>query len=140
MSAEAIVFWTTFTDSSHTDPCTTVSPALQGASAADLAAAMASNYGMQLVSGPTDVAVGGRAAVQITQIVHEDLGCDPGYFFSWQPFTLGAHWTDTNAGDTIKTWIVDVDGTLFVIEAETSAAGQDIDEQILQIVDSMRFE
>ena len=115
--AEAIVLLTTFPGSSHTDPCTTLNPALGGATAADLAAAVASNYGMQLVSGPTDVTVGGRAAVQITQIVHEDLGCDPGYFFSWKPFDLGAFWMATNAGYTINTWVVDVEGTLFVIEA-----------------------
>jgi hypothetical protein len=45
------------------------------------------------------------------------------------------------AGDTIRVWIVDVDGTPFVIEAETRPnAGPEVEQEIQQFVESVRFE
>ena len=52
--------------------------------AADLATAAATAPGTELVTGPTDVTVGGHAAKHVVLTVREDLGCDPGYFFTWQ--------------------------------------------------------
>ena len=34
-------------------------------------------------AGPEDVTVGGRPAKHLVVRVREDLGCDPGYFFTW---------------------------------------------------------
>ena len=53
----------------------------------------------------------------------------------------GALWDRNYPGDTIKVWIVDVDGTRLFIAGETHTdASPDIWEEIQQIVDSIRFD
>jgi hypothetical protein len=136
-SAAAVIFWNTLPSDENADPCAP----LPGASAADIAAAAASAPGTELVAGPSDVTVGGQAAKHVVLTVREDAGCDPGFFFTWPPQDGGAPWLGTVLGDTIRVWIVDVDGTHFVIEAETrSEVGSDLDQEIQQFVDSIRFE
>jgi hypothetical protein len=94
--------------------------------------------------------VGGRAAKHVVVIVRNDVGCDPGFFYNWKAQTGGALWVRTELGDTIRMWIVEVDGTLLFIAGEThrdvrpgealTEAGQArIEEEIQQIVDSIRF-
>jgi hypothetical protein len=135
--AEAIIFWKTLPSDENADPCVT----LPGASAADSAAAVASAPGTELVAGPSDVTVGGRAAKHVVVRVREDVGCDPGFFFTWTPPDGGAFWLDTLPGDTIRVWIVDVDGTHFVIEAETRPnAGPEVEQEIQEFIESIRFE
>lgn len=122
--AEAVIFWTSFPAGGEAAPCTAVvSPAI-GRSTDALARAMARAPGTKLVKGPTRVTVGGRPAKHVVLTVRRDLGCDPGFFFSWRPSApdgecWGACWLDTNVGDTISVWIVDVHGKRLVIEAET---------------------
>ncbi len=77
--AEAIIFWNTLPSAENADRCAP----LVGASIADLAAAVASAPGTELVAGPSDVTVGGRAAKHVVVRVREDVGCDPGFFFTW---------------------------------------------------------
>jgi len=157
--AEVMILWTTFPDSQHARPCLLDLPA--GASGADLAAAVATAPGTQLVSGPSDVMVGGRPAKQVVLTVVSqwdeegmpsdwEPGCDPAYFFGWEPHDSGAFWLETVPGDTIRVGIVDVGGKLLFIEAETVAdAGAPtegriealpVDAWIQDIVDSIRFE
>jgi len=121
--AEAVIFWTSFPAGGEAAPCTAVvSPAI-GRSTAALARAVARAPGTKLVKGPTRVTIGGRPAKRVVLRVREDLGCDPGFFFTWPhdwaTFGWGAFWLDTNVGDTISVWIVDVDRKRLVIEAET---------------------
>ncbi len=72
--------------------------------------------------------------------VREDLGCDPGFFYTWQDLEWGALWPDTRPGDTIRVWIVEVDGTRLFIAGETNTdAGPELEQEIEQIVDSIRF-
>jgi hypothetical protein len=85
--------------------------------------------------------VGGRAAKHAVVRVREEVGCDPGFFFTWPPPDGGAFWLDTVPGDTIRVWIVDVNGTQFVIEAETRPnAGSAVEREIQQFIESVRFE
>jgi hypothetical protein len=52
----------------------------------------------------------------------------------------GALWLWTPVGVTIDVWIVDVDGTRLFIEAETTRqAGSELEQEIQQIVGSIRF-
>jgi hypothetical protein len=135
--AEATIFWKTLPSAENADRCAP----LPGRSLADLAAAVASAPGTELVAGPSDVTVGGRAAKHVAVRVREDVGCDPGFFFTWPASDGGAFWLETMAGDTIRVWIVDVDGTPFVIEAETRPnAGPEVEQEIQQFVESVRFE
>jgi len=140
--AEAVIFWTSFPDGAYAYPCAHLllgDPI--GPSAADLAAAVSTARGTELVVGPSDVTVGGRAAQHVVLTVREDAGCDPGYFFAWREDFGGAFWAATEVGDTIRVWIVDFDGKRLVIEAETNKdANSALEREIQQIVESIRFD
>jgi hypothetical protein len=144
--AEAVIFWAGFHGGGKATPCAKVlSPAPRG-STADLAAALARAPGTKILSGPTRVSIGGRPATHMVLTVRKDVGCDPGFFFTWRPRAphgecWGACWLASNAGDTIRVWIVDVDGKRLLIEAETAKqAGHDVEKEIAKIVGSIRFD
>ena len=139
--AEGIIFWTSFPDGRDHDPCATLLRPQVGPSAVDLAAAVSTAPGTMLVAGPSDVTIGGHPAKHVVLTVREDVGCHPGFFFTWEPpFRGGAMWDTTEVGDTIRIWIVDVEGTRLFIEAETHKdAGLGLKREIQRIVESIRF-
>jgi hypothetical protein len=143
--AEAIIFWTTFPDGDNYIPCMDLLGSA-GPSVADLAAAVSTVPGTDVVSGPTDVTVGGRPAKHVSlfvtySVLDNSSVCYPGFFFSWTPDDEGAMWDSTLPGDTIRVWMVDVDGARLFIEAVTHFnAGPDVELEIQQIVDSIAFE
>jgi hypothetical protein len=151
-AAEAVIFWTGFRDRREAAPCAKLlSPAVVGRSTADLASAVARAPGTKLVAGPKRDTVGGRPAQHVVLRVRRDLGCDPGYFFTWRTQCWGACWIRTDASDTIMMWIVDVRGTRLLIEAVTkerhattkepvaSAELKKVEQEIAKIVGSIRF-
>jgi len=139
-AAEAIIFWTGFPDGDHADRCSRLLGPSVGSSTADLAAAVSTAPGTELVTGPSDVTVGGRPAKQLVLTVRDDVGCDPGFFYAWNDVEAGALWTTTGVGSTIRIWIVDVDGThLFIEAATTKQAGSGLEKEIHRIVRSIRF-
>ena len=139
--AEAIVFWTSFPDGARADLCANLLSPSVGPSAADLVSALAMAPGTDLVDGPSDVTVGGHLAKYVVLTVRQDVGCDPGYFYAWDSKCFGPCWVKTNVGDTIRIWVVDVDGVRLFIEAETTEqAGSGLEQEIQQIVGSIRFE
>lgn len=138
--AEAILRWTTYPRSRYVDPCPGLLRASFGPSVAGLAGAVAAAPGVEVVTGPTDVFVGGHPAKHVVVTVRDDIGCDPGYFYTYEPVHWGAMWEQTDVGDRISVWLVDVNGTLFVIEGETHGAAPLANEEIRQMVDSIRFE
>lgn len=139
--AEAILFWTSFPDGDYADPCVRLLSPPVGRSAADLAAAVSTAPGTKLVTGPSNVTLGGRPAKHVALTVREKVGCDPGFFYSWRDVNGGALWPTTGVGDTIRVWIVDMDGTRLFIEAETTQqAVGGLAEEVQQIVESIRFE
>jgi hypothetical protein len=142
--AEAMIFWTSFPDGDHADPCDNLlhpRGGPPGPSAAGLAAAVAEAPGTDLVEGPSDDTLGGRAAKHVVLTVREELRCDPGFFYMWKDVEAGALWPHTAVGVTIDVWIVDVSGTRLFIEAETTRqAGRELEREVQQIVGSIRFE
>jgi hypothetical protein len=139
--AEAIIFWASFPVGDTADPCAYLLSSPVGSSVADLAAAVATAPGTELIRGPSDVTVDGYPAKHVVITVRRDAGCDPGYFYKWQDIEGGALWPMTKAADTIRVWIVDVNGTLLFIEAETTnQASPDLEQEIHQIVESIRFD
>jgi hypothetical protein len=156
--AEAVVFWTAFPGGVNTGPCHNL---LTQPIAADLAAVMATAPGTDLVTGPSEVTLGGHEAKHVVVTVREDRGCDPGYFFTWPDECWGTCWIMTQVGDTIGVWVVDVDGRRLVIETETTRQGvwvvdqdgtrhfveettelsdAELELEVQQIVQSIRFE
>ncbi len=141
--AEAMIFWTGFPDGGDAGaaPCGALLRGDVYPTAASVAAAVSIASGTELVAGPSDVTVGGLPAKHVVVTVREDLGCDPGYFYTWQDVWWGALWPETRAGDTIQVWIVDVGGTLLFIEAETNPdASPTLVNEVEQIIGSIRFD
>lgn len=139
--AEAIIFWTSFPDGDYADPCARLLSPPVGSSAGDLAAAVSTAPGTKLVTGPSNVTLGGRPAKHVALTVREKVGCDPGFFYTWRDVNGGALWPTTGVGDTIRVWIVDVDGTRLFIEAETTKqAVGGLEQEVQQIVESISFE
>jgi hypothetical protein len=140
-AADAIIYWTSFPDGDYADPCARLLSPPIGPSAADLAAAVSTAPGTKLIKGPSDVTLGGRPAKHVVLTVRENVGCDPGFFDTWRDVFGGALWPTTGVGDTIRVWIVDVEGTRLFIEAETTEqATSGLEQEIQQIVESIRFD
>ena len=71
-------------DGAIAQPCAILLDRVVRPTAADLSAAVATAPGTELVVGPSDVTVGGRAAKHVELIVREHRGCDPGFFYTWR--------------------------------------------------------
>lgn len=140
-SAEGIIYWTSFPDGDYADPCARLLSQSTGASPAKLATAVARAPGTRLVKGPADVTLGGRPAKHVVVTVRKKVGCDPGFFFTWRAVSGGTLWTKTGVGDTIRVWIVTVNGTrLFIAAATNEQATPDLKNEIQQVVESIRFD
>jgi Tol biopolymer transport system component len=157
-AAEVVIYWTAFPARGEVAACpTVVNPGRRGQSIDELADALARVPGTELVSSPTRVRVGNRPATYLELVVREDRGCDPGFFFTWHDDRSGAFWDKTRAGARVRAWIIDVDGKLVVLVAETLEHGyrtrgfnyhppppeqdlQKVGREIEQIVQSIRFD
>lgn len=131
----------------YSDPCakTPLSPP-PGPSAEDLAVAISTAHGTNATE-PSDVTVGGRPAKHMVLAVPEGIDCDP-HFYLWYDAcggvpsdAEGCYRYATELGDTIRVWIVDVDGARLFIQADTrKGASPEVEQEIQQIVDSIQFE
>lgn len=107
----------------------------------ELVTAMSEVPGTDLVMGPVDVAVGGLPARHLVLYLREDVGCDPGFFFTYPNLHEGALWPETVPGDTIRVWVIEVDDAIVVFEGRTHAdAGPGLEQQVEEIIDSIQFE
>jgi hypothetical protein len=120
------------------DPCTrTAGPTLQ--TATELANAVASLPGTDLVTAPEDVTVGGHPAKHVVIKVRDDIECAPSSFYMWG--VGGVFRFATALGETNRVWIVDLNGTRFWFEAETfEGASPELEQEIQAMVDSIQFE
>jgi hypothetical protein len=143
--AEAIIYWTSFPHGDYADPCARLMGRSVGRSAADLAAAVSTAPGTKRLMGPSDVNLGGHPAKYVVLKIRKNVGCDPGFFYSWKDVYGGALWTTTDVGDTIRVWIVAVGGTRLFIAAATSEhdraehANARLKRTVKHIVESIRF-
>jgi hypothetical protein len=136
--AEAIIYWTSFPHGDYADPCDGLLDRSVGRSVGDLVAAVSTAPGTKLVKGLSDVTLGGHPAKYVVLTVRKNVGCDPGFFFTWRTGWGGAFWRTTDVGDTIRVWVVPIGGTRLVIAAETRG-GALLEQEIQQIVESIRF-
>jgi hypothetical protein len=141
-AAEALIFWAGLEGGGVVAPCVGVLPSTANRSLDGLADAVASAPGTKLAGGPWRVTVGGRAARRIVLRVQKNLGCQPGFLFTWPhdppSFWWGAFWPNTDVGDSIRVWIVDVGGKRLFFEALTKPA-HGIEQEIGGIIRSIRF-
>lgn len=137
--AEAIIYWTNLAEGAYADPCGQWWGSPVG-SLADFAIAASRIPGTDLVTAPSNVTVGGYAAKHVVFTVREDVGCDPGFLYTWKDVRMGAFWPGTAVGDTINIWLVRLRGQVLYIEGDASTlAGPDLEREIQQIVGSIRF-
>ncbi len=137
--AEGIIFWAGVPDDPFAVPCAPLDGPPIG-SVGDVAAVVSTAPGTELVSGPSGATVGGRPAGHAVVIVREDVGCDPGFLYNWKARNGGALWVRSELGDTIRVWIVDVDGKRLFIGGETREdASPRLEQEVQQIVDSIEF-
>jgi hypothetical protein len=138
--AEAIIYWTSFPNGDYADACDRLLAPSIGRSAANLAAAVSRAPGTKLVKGPSNVSLGGLPATHVALTVRKNVGCDPGFFYTWREVVGGALWQTTGVGDTIRVWIVAVGGTrLFIAAATTEEANSRLRREVIRIVESIRF-
>ena len=137
----SLLFWDANPIGVFADPCAEKKAPPAGPSAADLASAVSTLPGALLVTGPTDVTVGGYPAQQVVLTVPEEAACDAEgqEFHLW--YTPGDQRFISAPGATMRVWIIDVDGTIVWIDGETyKGAGPGPGEEIQQIIDSIQFE
>lgn len=142
--AEAMIFWARFPRGEFAQACPYVATS-NVSTAAELASVLATDLdGPDLVSGPSEVTVGGLPAQKVVLFVRdfERRACGPGLFYTWdgEDQRRGAMWGDGVLGDTVTVWVVDVYGTLFVIGGQTHLnASAGLVQELDQIVDSISF-
>jgi hypothetical protein len=140
-SAEAIIYWTSFPDGDYADWCARLLSPSAGASAAKLATAVSRAPGTKLVTGPSNLTLGGRPAKHVVLTVRKNVGCEPGFFYRWEDVSGGTLWPRTGVGATIRVWIVTVNKTrLFIAAATNKQATPGLKKEISQIVESIRFD
>jgi hypothetical protein len=135
-----LFFWSSAPDGVFADPCSaTQGPPLS--SNAELASAVASIPGTVLVSGPTDVTVGGRPAKHVVLTVPDDIACGVDDFELWYAEGIAGGRYASRLGNTIRVWIIDAEpGTRVWIDAETPAdASPESEAEIQQVIDSIEF-
>lgn len=142
-SAEAVVYWTGFPDGDWADLCTPLRELPNDTSPVDLADAISTAPGIDLVSGPSSVNLGRVRATKLILTVHDDQGCDPGYFYTWRFVMGGSFWPTSQEGDTMTVLIVPVDESnhsVVIVGESMSTANPTLTRELQQIVESTRFE
>lgn len=138
------IFWPlSAPDNVFSDPCSqTLANPPPGGSAAELATAVATIPGVTLVSGPSEVRVGGHPAQYVVLTFTNDIGCAPDHFYLWEDYdTPDAARYATEVGETLSVWIIDVNGTIVWIDGETFLnSGPEAEQELQDIVNSIQFE
>jgi hypothetical protein len=105
-----------------------------------LVAAMADVPGVEIVSGPSDVTLGGLPAASIELAVPDEADCAPESLWLWYDKSGAWRWA-TALGDRIRIWIVDVGDARLVIEAETrKTPSARTRGEVDAIIESIHFE
>jgi len=140
--AAGFIFWTETPDGVYTDPCGQVQGPPVAKTASALAEAASKVPGIQVISGPTSVAVGGYPAQKLVIKVPGNAPCKagPNGFHLWYSQVAGGRWA-TTLDSTIYTWIIDADGAIIWIDGETyKDASPATVQEVNQIGDSIQFE
>ena len=140
-AADAVLLQFGHVDGVYADPCG-AQPGTRTTLAEVLASDVASLPGVDVLTPPTDVTVGGFPAQYVVIRVRDDIPCAAGAFRMW--YDLPAENEDprfaTAAGQTNRIWILDMDGSHLWIEAETyEGADPDLAEEVQRIVESIRI-
>jgi hypothetical protein len=145
--AEAMIYWSGFPGGGYLDPsgryahpCVRLLSPPVGPSTADLATAITTAPGVQLLAGPSDDRVGGYPARRLMLAVRDRSLCDPGVFYYWQDELGGPLLPRTPVGSTLRVWILRVAGMrLFIGAVTTPQASPDLEQEVERIIQSIHF-
>jgi hypothetical protein len=136
------IVWGDDADGIFSDPCAQEEAPPVGPSALELATAIGSVPGVELVSGPSEITIDGRSGVEVEVRIPDTLPCKPNSFYLWYDTTIpGNARYATDYGMTIHVWILEVDGHRVQLDAETYAgAKRAIRNEVGAIANSIEFE
>jgi hypothetical protein len=134
-------------DSVFSSQCTDKTKVHPGASIDALVNALEDQQ-RRVVTKPVDIVHDGAHGVQLELRVSNNIdisACDGGYFDSWtgakDSTNAGCCRWQQGAGQVDRLWILDVDGTRLVVDANYMPTADAADRrQLFDVVDSIRFE
>ena len=126
-------------DGVASDPCSR-EPAPVATSVAELADDVATIPGIDVVTAPEDVVIGGRPGKHVVIQVPADIGCPARQFYLWADH--GIFRFATALEQTNYVWIVELEGGgHFWIEAETyKGSTKALEQEIQSMIDSIEFD
>jgi len=136
------IVWQDDADGVFSDPCTSTQAPPAGPTAADMANAIAGMSSIELVSGPEAVTIGGKPAQRVVVRMPDPLPCRYDQFYLWYDTTVrdNARYA-SGAGNTIRVWIMEVDGKRVQIDGESNpGAPPQVDAELNAIVNSIQFD
>jgi len=136
------IVWPHDADGVFSDPCQQIRAPKAGPTAADMAAAITTVPGLEVLSGPTALTLGGRPAQSVVVKLPDSLPCQPDQFYLWYDDEIpnDARFA-SQAGQVIRVWIIEVDGKRLQIDGETFVgAGPEIGAELDAIIASIQFE
>jgi hypothetical protein len=136
------IVWEDDADGVFSDPCTQTQAPKAGSTAADMANAIAGMTSIELVSGPEAFTIGGNPAQMVMVRMPNPLPCPSDQFFLWYDTTISGHARYASAaGNTIRVWIIEVDGKRIQLDGEYEAGSPAaIDGELWAIVNSIQFD
>jgi hypothetical protein len=136
------IVWDDDANGVFSDPCANTKAPPAGPSAADMANAIAGMSSVQLVSGPEAVTIGGRPAQLVVVKMPDPLPCRFDQFYLWYDTTIAENARYASApGNTIRVWIIDVDGKRVQLDGETSpGTAPAVRDEVVAIVNSIQFD
>jgi hypothetical protein len=141
-TGRGFIVWQDDADGIFSDPCNQVKAPKAGPTAGDMAAAIASHPGAEVVAAPTAMTIDGRPAQKVVVRFPDPLPCPPDQYYLWYDDTIAdlARYV-TAPGSTIRVWIIEVDGKRVQLDGETYAGADGaIGEELDAIVESIRFD
>jgi hypothetical protein len=136
------IVWKDDADGVFSDPCTQTKAPVAGPSAADMANAIAGMPSVELVSGPEAVTIGGKSAQHVVVRFPDELPCPASEYYIWYDTTISGNARYvSNPGNTIRVWIIEVDGKRVQLDGESNpGAPPEVDTELNAIVNSIQFD
>jgi hypothetical protein len=136
------IVWEDDADGIFSDPCAQEEAPPAGPTALDMAEAIASVPGVEVVTAPRAITIDGQEGVEVVIRIPDELPCDPTEYYLWYDTTIpGNARYASDLGMQIHVWIIDVDGHRVQLDAETYAgAKRAIRNEVEAIANSLQFE
>jgi hypothetical protein len=138
----AFIVWEDDADGIFSDPCAETRAPAVGPAALELAEAIASVPGVEVVTAPREISVDGRPGVEVAIRIPDELPCPPDQYYLWYDETIAGNARyATDYGMTIRVWIIEENGHRIQLDGETYAGAKAaIRNELDAIVRSIRFE